>query len=75
MLREIEFTRREKELKEVKESLAQNNFVAYYCFDNSGISQFLKKLCLDLNTKEEFSFYIDCRKQESVAVQIAEQIF
>lgn len=75
MPREIEFTRREDELKEAKDALAQNSFVAYYCFDNSGISQFLKKLCLDLNTEEEFCFYIDCRKQESVAVQIAEQIF
>lgn len=75
MSREIEFTRREDELKEAKKALEQNNFVAYYCFDNSGLSQFLKKLCIDLNTEKELCFYIDCEKQESIAVQIAEQIF
>lgn len=75
MLREIEFTRREDELKEAKRALAQNNFVAYYCFDKSGISQFLKKLCIDMNTEKNLCFYIDCKKQESVAIQIAEQIF
>lgn len=75
MLREIEFTRREDELKEAKEALEQNRFVAYYCFDNSGLSQFLKKLCIDLNTEKEVCFYIDCKKQESVAIQIAEQVF
>lgn len=75
MLREIEFTRREDELKETKRALEQNSFVAYYCFDKSGISQFLKKLCIDMNTEKNLCFYIDCKKQESVAIQIAEQIF
>lgn len=75
MPREIEFTRRENELKEAKRALEQYSFVAYYCFDNSGLSQFLKKLCIDMNTEKELCFYIDCEKQTSVAVQIAEQIF
>lgn len=75
MPREIEFTRRETELKEMKEALEQNSIVAYYCFDNSGLSQFLKKLCIDMNTEKQLCFYIDCEKQTSVAVQIAEQIF
>lgn len=72
--KEFPFIRRGDELKDAKEALEKNNFVAYYCFDNSGISQFLKKLCIDLNTQEEVCFYIDCEKQESVAVQMAEQI-
>ena len=46
----------------------------YYRYNDSGISYYLKKLSLLLNTDSEVCFYIDCIKNQNIAVQIATQI-
>ena len=71
---EFKFVCREEELNFVKEALLDKNFIIYYYFNDSGLTHYLKKLALDLNTKNELCFYVDCAKSQSISVQIATQI-
>ncbi len=71
---EFKFVCREEELNFAKEALINNNFIIYYYFNDSGLTYYLKKLTLDLNTINELCFYIDCAKNKSISEQIATQI-
>ena len=71
---EFKFICREEELNFAKEALLDKNFIIYHYFNDSGLTHYLKKLTMDLNTKNELCFYIDCAKKQSISVQIATQI-
>lgn len=71
---EFKFICREEELSFAQEALSQKKFVVYYYFNDSGLTHYLKKLNLILNTDSEISFYVDCGKSQSVAIQLAMQI-
>ena len=74
IMTEFKFVCREKELNFAKEALFKHNFTIYYYFIDSGLTHYLKKLSIDLNTQNELCFYIDCAKKQNIAVQIATQI-
>lgn len=71
---EFRFVCREEELHFVQEALEKEKFVIYYYFNDSGLTHYLKKMSLNLNTNSEVCFYIDCAKSQSIAIQIATQI-
>lgn len=71
---EFKFVCRENELEFAQEALLQKKFVIYYYFNDSGLTHYLKKLSLNLNTDNKICFYVDCVKNQSIAIQIATQI-
>lgn len=71
---EFKFVCREEELSFAQDALSEKKFVVYYYFNDSGLTHYLKKLNLILNTDSEICFYADCGKSQSIAVQIAMQI-
>lgn len=71
---EFKFVCREEELDFAQKALSQKKFIIYNYFNDSGLTHYLKKLCLNLNTANEICFYIDCTKDKSIATQIATQI-
>lgn len=71
---EFKFVCREEELSFAQDALSEKKFVVYYYFNDSGLTHYLKKLNLILNTANEICFYIDCGKSQSIAIQIATQI-
>ncbi|WP_455950738.1 hypothetical protein [Eubacterium sp.] len=74
VMSEFKFVCREEELNFAKEALINKNFIIYYYFNDSGLTHYLKKLTLDLNTEKVLCFYIDCTHIHSIAIQIATQI-
>ena len=71
---EFKFVCREEELTFAQEELSQKKFIIYYYFNDSGLTHYLKKLSLNLNNDNEICFYVDCAKNQSIAIQIATQI-
>ena len=71
---EFKFVCREDELSFAQEALSHKKFIIYYYFNDSGLTHYLKKLSLNLNTDKEICFYVDCAKNQSIAIQIATQI-
>lgn len=71
---EFKFVCREEELNFAQEALSEKKFVVYYYFNDSGLTHYLKKLNLILNTDNEICFYVDCGKSQSIATQMAMQI-
>lgn len=70
----FKFIYREEELDFAKKAFSTNNFIVYYYLKNSGLSHYLKKLQIDLCTEKNICFYVDCERNNEIAVQIAEQI-
>ena len=60
---EFKFVCREEELSFAQDALSEKKFVVYYYFNNSGLTHYLKKLNLILNTDNEVCFYVDCGKR------------
>lgn len=71
---EFKFVCREEEISYAQKALLEKKFTVYYYSGDSGLTHYLKRLNLILNTDEEFCFYLDCVKAQSLAVQIATQI-
>jgi hypothetical protein len=71
---DFKFVCREEELEFAQEALSRKKFIIYYYYNDSGISYYLKKLSLLLNTDSEVCFYIDCIRNQNIAIQIATQI-
>ena len=71
---EFKFICREEEINFAQDALAEKKFVVYYYFNDSGLTHYLKKLNLILNTDNEICFYVDCGKDQSIGIQIAMQI-
>ena len=71
---EFKFVCREEELNFAQVALLEKKFVIYYYFNDSGLTHYLKKLNFILNTDNEICFYVDCVKNQSIAIQIATQI-
>ena len=74
VMSEFKFVCREEELTFAQEELSQKKFIIYYYFNDSGLTHYLKKLSLNLNNDNEICFYVDCAKNQSIAIQIATQI-
>ena len=74
VMSEFKFVCREEELTFVQEELSQKKFIIYYYFNDSGLTHYLKKLSFNLNNDNEICFYVDCAKNQSIAIQIATQI-
>lgn len=70
----FKFVCREEELSFAQDALSEKKLVIYYYLNDSGLTHYLKKLNLILNTDNEICFYVDCGKSQSIAVQIAMQI-
>lgn len=71
---EFKFIYREEELRYANDALSLNNFVILHCFDNSGLTHYLKKLQIDLCENNNVCLYLDCESNDEVSIQFSKQI-